>query len=202
MSEKLPVEVVTWERVYELARILARRVHDDGYDPDVIVAIGRGGYTPGRLMADFLHKKELTSFRLTHYKAGAERGEEARLAGELATPIGGKRVLVVDDVNDTGETLEAAREYMLRRGASDVRIAVLLEKATTAFSADYVAGRVERWHWITYPWAVIEDVTAFVRRMEPRPRTVAEAARRLETDHGIRVTDETIEDVFHFWPRP
>lgn len=201
MSETVPVELVPWERVHELARTLAHQVREDGYDPDVIVAIGRGGYAPGRLMADFLHKKELVSFRLAHYEAGPERGEEIRLEEALSAEVDGRRVLVVDDVNDSGETIEAARSHLEQKGAAEVKSAVLLEKSTTTLGADYVAGRVEDWHWITFPWAVIEDLTTFIRAMEPRPETVAEAARRLAADHGIQVSDQTIEDVFQCWPR-
>lgn len=193
-------ELPTWDEVYDLSRRVAFRVVEDGYAPDILVAIGRGGYTPGRLLADFLHEKSLTSFRIEHYTAGAVKREEARVVGSLDEDLSGRRVLVVDDVNDSGETLEAAAGFVRERSAPEVRTAVLQEKATTGFTADYVAERVEEWRWIVYPWAVIEDVTGFLRRMDPRPETVAEAARRLEDAYGMRVPERTLEDVFRLWP--
>lgn len=193
-------ELPTWEEVYDLARGLAYRVAEDRFRPDLLVGIGRGGYTPGRLLADFLHKKALTAFRIEHYTAGAEKTERARVVGSLDEDLSGLRVLVVDDVNDSGETLEAAVGFLRERGAASVRTAVLQQKVTTGFAADYAAQRVEEWRWIVYPWAVIEDATAFLRRMDPRPDGVPEAVRRLEEDYGMRVPERTVEDVFRLWP--
>ena len=200
MARQMRCELPSWEEVYDLARSLAYRVTEDRLRPDLLVAIGRGGYTPGRLLADFLHMKALTAFRIEHYTAGAERTARARVVGSLDEDLSGLRVLVVDDVNDSGETLRAAVGFLRERGAAAVRTAVLQQKATTGFAADYAAQRVEEWRWIIYPWAVIEDVTAFLRRMDPRPEGVAEAARRLEQDYGMPVPERTVEDVFRLWP--
>lgn len=193
-------QLPTWEEVYELARRLAFRIVGEGWDPDLLVAIGRGGYTPGRLLADFLHEKALTAFRIEHYTAGAEKQETARVVGSLDDDLSGLRVLIVDDVNDSGQTLEAAVGFVRERGAAEVRTAVLQEKSTTGFAADHAAERVEEWRWIVYPWAVIEDLTGFLRKMDPRPATVDDAARRLDEAYGVRVPDRTLEDVFRLWP--
>lgn len=200
MARQMRCELPTWDDVYDLARGLAYRVADDRFRPDLLVAIGRGGYTPGRLLADFLHRKALTAFRIEHYTAGAEKQAQARVVGSLDEDLSGLRVLVVDDVNDSGETLETAVGFVRERGAAAVKTAVLQQKTTTGFAADYAAQRVEEWRWIIYPWAVIEDATAFLRRMDPRPEGVAEAARRLEEDYGLRVPERTVEDVYRLWP--
>jgi uncharacterized protein len=201
MAREMRIEMPSWEEVYELARKVAFRIVEDGFDPDLIIAIGRGGYTPGRLLADFLHKKALTSFRIEHYAAGAvEEVAQARVVGSLDEDLSGRRVLVVDDVNDSGKTLEVAVPFLRSRGAAEVRTAVLQEKGTTRFAADYVGGRVAEWRWIVYPWAVIEDLTRFIHRLEPRPAGVEEAARRLEELYDVRPPARTLEDVFRLMP--
>ncbi len=200
MAEGMRCELRSWQEVYDLALELAFRIRDDGFDSDQIVAIGRGGYAPGRLLADFLHKKALSSFRVQHYTAGAHREREARVVGSFDADLPGARVLLVDDVNDSGETLEAATAFLGERGAAEVRTAVLQEKETTSFHADYVGDRVETWRWIIYPWAVVEDVTGFLADMDPRPEGVAAAARALEAGYGIRPPDAMIEAVFRLWP--
>ncbi len=200
MAEVMRCELRSWQEVYDLALALAFRIRDEGFDSDLILAIGRGGYTPGRLLADFLHKKALASFRVRHYTEGAHREPEARVVGAPDADVAGVRVLVADDVNDTGGTLEAATAYLRGRGAAEVRTAVLQEKETTSCPADYVGGRVESWRWIIYPWAVIEDLTGFLGRMDPRPSGVAEAARALEESYGIRPTGQILEAVLRLWP--
>lgn len=201
MAREMRCEMPSWEAVHDLARELAFRIVEDGFEPDLIVAIGRGGYPPGRLMADYLHKKALTSFRIEHYAAGAEeKTTRARVLESLAEDLTGKRVLVVDDVNDTGKTLEAALGFLRGRGAAEVRTAVLQEKDTSRFAADYVGGRVVEWRWIIYPWARIEDLTRFIQRMDPRPGSVTEAAARLEELYDLRPPERTLEDVFRLMP--
>lgn len=203
MAREMRCEMPSWEEVYDLARALAFEIVDDRFDPDLIVAIGRGGYTPGRLLADFLHKKALTSFRVEHYTAGAEeKVAKARVIGSIDEDLSGRRVLVADDVNDTGKTLEVAVPFLRGRGAADVRTAVLQEKGTTRYPADYVGGRVAEWRWIIYPWAAIEDLTRFIQRMDPRPETVEAAARRLEELYELRPPARTLEDVFRLMPGP
>jgi hypoxanthine phosphoribosyltransferase len=77
---------------------------------------------------------------------------------------------------------------------------VLHEKATTRFPADFVAKHTGKWRWLIYPWAYIEDVTSFVRALQPPPLSAEEARRRLRDDHGIRVTRQTLQDVLDFMP--
>jgi len=194
-------ELPSWDEVYDLARELAARVREEGFDPDVIVAVGRGGYTPGRILADFLHKKDLASFRVQHYRGGGVREEGARVVGGLDRDLTDLRVLVVDDVNDSGDTLKAAVGFLAEREVAEVRTAVLQQKATSTFDADFVARFVEEWRWIVYPWAVIEDLTEFVLGMDPVPRTAQEAAPRLAESYGIQVPERTLADVFGFLPQ-
>lgn len=201
MPERMRCELPSWDEVYRLALDLALGIRESGFHPDLIVAIGRGGYTPGRLMADFLHKKELTSFRIQHYTAGASREPEASVVGSLDEDLSGRRVLVVDDVNDSGETLRVAVAHVRERGAAEARTAVLQEKDTTGFPADHVAERVAEWRWIVYPWAVVEDVTEFLRGMDPVPRNPAEAAPRLAELHDVHLPEHQLRAIFRFMPQ-
>ena len=72
MIEILHCDLISWDEVHGLARNLAFSIHEAGFRPDLLVAIGRGGYVPGRLLADYLHMKNLTSCRVAHYGAGAQ----------------------------------------------------------------------------------------------------------------------------------
>lgn len=174
---------------------MAFEILEDGFRPDVLVAIGRGGYTPARLLADYLGVRNLVSFRMEHYGAGADKKDEARVAEPLAMDLDGQAVLIADDVNDTGESLIGAVDHVGERGAEEIRTAVLHEKEGSRTEADYVGRFMEEWRWITYPWAVIEDVGEFLRQLDPQPETVPEAARRLEEELDLRVPEQVIEDV-------
>ena len=187
-------EVLTWNRFYALARTLARRVRESGYRPDVIVAIGRGGYVPARVLSDFLGLMDMTSFRIEHYRAREKQGA-ARVRYPLSADLSGRRVLLVDDVSDSGETFAAALDHLRDRGAAEVRTAVVLHKVVSPYVPDYYAGKVIEWRWIIYPWAVAEDVGGILRAMALRPGDIDEAARRLEAEHGIRLPRGVLQDV-------
>lgn len=187
MDQKLCCELISWDTVYDLCWTLADKVRVSGFVPDLVVAISRGGYTPARVLCDLLGLFELTSIRVVHYRGAASMEPAARLRHPLCIPIEGQRVLVVDDVNDTGDTLRAAHAHLISLQPAEVRTAVLHEKAISPVRADYAAGTIAEWRWLIYPWALVEDVGGFLRRMDPPPANAAEADSRLRVDYGLQV---------------
>jgi hypoxanthine phosphoribosyltransferase len=196
MAEKLRCELVSNEMVFDLAWTLAERVRASGFAPDLVVAVSRGGFTPARVLCDVLGLFNLTSIRVVHYRGPADKEPVATVRYPLCIPVEGQRLLVVDDVNDTGDTLRAARAHLESLGPAEVRTAVLHEKVGSPVRADYAAGTIDEWRWLIYPWAVVEDVGAFLRRMEPSPRDAADADRRLRSDYGLEVPAPLLARLF------
>ena len=194
MTRKLECELVTWGAVRRLALRVARAIHADGFAPDLVVAIGRGGYVPARLLCDWLDLTDLTSIRLEHYRAGSDKQPEAVIRFPLCCDIPQQQVLLVDDVNDTGDTLRAAVEHLRERGAAEVRVAVLHDKPGSRFRVDYHGQRIRGWRWLIYPWAVAEDVRGFLARHDG-PREPEAARQWLETHFGIRLDVRQLADI-------
>jgi len=187
MAEKLRCELVSEDSVYDLAYALADRVRASGFVPDLVVAISRGGFTPARVLCDVLGIFNLTSIRVVHYRKAATKEQTAYIKYPLCIPIAGQRVLVVDDVNDTGDTLQVAHAHLTSMGPAEVRTAVLHEKTSSPIRADFTAATITEWRWLIYPWAVVEDVGGFLRDMDPRPDTPAVAEQRLRDDYGLQM---------------
>jgi hypoxanthine phosphoribosyltransferase len=202
MKSKFRCDVVSWSRIERLARDLAHAIRASGFQPDLIVAIARGGYVPARLLADALGVTALTGLRIVHYTAGARRQRRARLVEPLRIAVTGQRVLVVDDVADTGDTYVVAMQHIARRQPAVVRSAALHYKVGARFVPDYYAARLTAWRWINYPWARLEDIDGFLARMRPPPETVAEATRRLAREFGMRVARSVVAEVFSGMGRP
>lgn len=195
MDRPIPCEVITWNRFYALARRLAQRVHESGYRPDTIVAIGRGGYLPARILSDFLGIMDLTSFKIEHYTA-TRKSRRAVVRYPLSADLTGRRVLLVDDVSDSGDTFTTALEHVRGCGTStEVRTAVLHHKTVSRYAPDYYVHRVVKWRWIIYPWAIAEDLGNLIQAMRPRPADEKEISRRLLRDHGIRLPRAVLADV-------
>lgn len=188
-------ELVSWGRFHALARRLARRIHAAGYRPDIIVAIGRGGYMPARILSDFLDVLDLASFKIEHYHA-TRKGRQAIVRHPLPCELGGRRVLLVDDVTDSGDTFSVALEHLAAHGPPlETRTAVLHHKVVSPYVPDFYAQKMVKWRWIIYPWAVAEDVSSFIRAMSPRPTDMAEIEHRLAVEHGLRLPQRLLQDI-------
>lgn len=186
-------EMVGWERAARLSRLLAEKIRASGYRPDVVVAIGRGGYVPARIVCDSLLIGAMTGITIEHWGPGAEKKEEATIRYPLAADVAGLAVLIVDDVTDTGETLRVATGYVEGFSPREVRTAVLHHKSISAVLPDYYAGYVGDWRWVTYPWAAHEDLVGFAGKVLPAtPVTVAEVAAALEETYEVRAGAEEI----------
>ncbi|KQC02918.1 MAG: hypothetical protein APR55_02160 [Methanolinea sp. SDB] len=196
IPESFPVELVTWARSYELGRKLASLVRKSGYSPDLIVAIGRGGYVPGRVVADLLLMDCLTSFKVEHWGVAAVRRGEAVVRYPLAVDIKGMKVLVIDDVTDTGDTLAVSVEYLREFKPEVIMTGVLQHKTCSTFLPDYYAEMISDWHWIVYPWAVFEDLSGFVEKvLRDGERTATEIIDRLGSLYGISVDQEMLDEI-------
>lgn len=195
MADKFRCELVSWRQVYQLARRVALKVKQADVKPDIIIAIGRGGYIPARILSDLLNIFNMTGFKIEHYIMGTHRQPVARVKYPLRANLNGLRVLVVDDVSDTGDTFQVALQHIEESSKpAQVKTAVLHHKTVSSFEPDFLGQKVIKWRWIIYPWAVIEDVSGFIQRLEGRPTTIEEIGRQLERDYGIRVPRETLKD--------
>lgn len=196
MPEQLHCELVSWPEVERRCQHLAELVRVSGYRPDLIIAIGRGGYVPARLLCDWLHIMDLTSIKVEHYLSGANRQEKTVIRYPLKADIRGLRVLVVDDVNDTGDTLKAATQHLQTFHPGEIRTAVMHHKTVTRVKADYSAGKIIKWRWLIYPWAINEDVTAFLERLTPAPGSVEDAQELLAQQFNIKITLKRLRDIY------
>jgi uncharacterized protein len=151
-------EVLTYELFGTAARELAQRIADDGFRPDAIVAIARGGLTLAGALGYALDVKMLGSLNVEFYT-----GVGSTLEAPVVLPptldresLVGKRVLLVDDVADSGRTLSLVLE-LLRVGGGEVRTVCIFSKPTTIEEPHYVWKRTAR--WIDFPWSVDGPVT-------------------------------------------
>lgn len=146
-------EIMTWDQLGEAARQLAEAVVASGYQPDIVLAIARGGLLPGGAVAYALGVKNSCAMNVEFYTDVDQRLEVPLIlppAPELIN-LGDSRMLIVDDVADTGRTLEVVEAFCEGKVA-EVRTAVLYEKPQSVVKCDYVWRQTDR--WIDFPWSV------------------------------------------------
>lgn len=194
MPEELPATLITWEEVYSLCRQLARQLNKADFRTDVIVAIARGGFVPGRLLSDMLGIHDLTSFKIEHYQ-GAYKQHEAYVKYPLNADINGRNVLLLDDVCDTGDTFIVGVEHIRHCGkVNEMRTAALHLKTVSKFIPDFYVETVSEWRWLIYPWAVNEDLSSMIAKMRLDNSNVMLLQQQIKQRHGIDVSDRQIQD--------
>lgn len=159
LPEEFKCTITTWEYIYDLCRDVSNQIIDTSFEPDIIVALARGGWFAGRCLCDFIGLDDLASLKMEHYVGTAEKAGEPQVRYPMPEgSVEGKDVLIIDDIADTGGSIRRAKEYVTDRNPGEVRTATLQLLGTSEFEPDFVGERLEEWAWVVYPWNFIEDM--------------------------------------------
>ena len=150
MSEQR--EILTWEAYGVGARKLAQMVVESDFRPDVILSIARGGLFIAGSLGYALSTKNIFVMNVEYYTDVDERHEVPIVLPPYLelVDLEDARVLIADDVADTGHTLEMVRDFCITK-VGEVRTAVLYEKPRSVVRCDYVWRRTDL--WIDFPWS-------------------------------------------------
>jgi hypoxanthine phosphoribosyltransferase len=150
-------EKLSYEEFGTAVRKLAQVIKDSGYEPDIVLSIARGGLLIGGALGYALGVKNTFTISVEFYT-----GVNERLAIPVVLPpvpnkvdLTGLKVLIADDVADTGETLKLVREFCGDH-VTEVRSAVLYEKLHSIEKPDYAWRHTDK--WIEFPWSVMPPV--------------------------------------------
>ncbi|GAB23661.1 putative purine phosphoribosyltransferase [Gordonia polyisoprenivorans NBRC 16320 = JCM 10675] len=153
-------EKLTWEMNGRACRDLAQQIADDGFVPDIILGIARGGLIPAGAIAYALDCKLMISLNVAFYTGIGETLAEPVMLPSLLESSGlhDQKVLVVDDVADSGKTLALVDDFCEHQGrVAEVRNAVIYQKPHTITTPDYCWRTTAK--WIDFPWSVEPPVT-------------------------------------------
>lgn len=150
-------ENLTYEQFGVAVRELAQAVADDGYEPDIVLSIARGGVFVAGGLAYALDCKNLHLVNVEFYTGVGQTLEMPVMLAPVPNVIDftDKKVLIADDVADTGRTLKLVYDFCLDHVA-EVRSAVIYEKSQSLVKCEYVWKRTD--DWINFPWSVLPVV--------------------------------------------
>ena len=158
-SELEDKEILSWELFGQAQEELAQQIADSDFSPEVLVAVARGGMLPGGALTYSLGVKLTDAINVEFYTDVNETLADPILLAPLldTDSIRGRRILVVDDVADSGRTLALVLKRLRGFGA-EVRSAVLYTKPRTVVQPDFSWRTTEK--WIVFPWSAKPPVTA------------------------------------------
>ncbi len=159
MVEPIKCQFVDFYEIYDMSKQLAFKVTESGYEPDLLLAIARSGFVPGRLLSDFMGNSNLYALKVEHWlDTTAEHQEDATIPVRSPLPVKGKRVLIVDDIVDTGRSAIQTLKYVNELGAKEVKTAVMLYLTVSEYEPDYYTVKESEWIWFIWFWNRFEDL--------------------------------------------
>lgn len=155
-------------------RAVAHSVADSGWNPDFVIGIGRGGLVPAVYIS---HQLALPMLSIDHSSKVAGFADE--LLGKVAEKsASGTRLLFVDDINDSGGTIDYIRQLLAANGCEhdNLRFAVVYTNTRSKVSVDYWAQRIDRNYdkrWLVFPWEAMGASEAIVEEALSVPERLA-----------------------------
>lgn len=189
--------VASWAEVDHWADEVAAQIRAVDRIPDTIVGLTRGGWVPARLFADRLSVKRVISLRAQHWGVTATPEGKAKLTEGLSGSVAGSRVLIADDITDTGESLALALEAVHAQRPEWAESATFLHISHARHKPTYFAEEIpkESWVWIVFPWNYWEDLGTLGARAREINPSLDGIVQVLRERCGIEIPAEHLAQV-------
>ncbi len=191
MASAVTFEVPTWNQLYELLLNQAHKVLQSG-KPDLIIAIARGGTIPARILSDLLEIPYF-SVQVKLYNDIAHAGAKPELKQPLTGSAKGKRVLLVDDIADSGRSLQFTVAYLKEEGAEQVQTATLYFKPTCAVPPDYYEKTT--CNWVVFPWEYKETLRELGQKTVGKRAQNQEIAKLVRAGFPKQIAEKLLTDL-------
>jgi len=195
MAEKFECWLPSWDYLHNSCKIIAKKMKEDNFKPDVVIALSRGGFVPARTICDMLIIKDLVSIKVDHWGITASMDGKASIRYPLKIDLTGKKVLVVDDITDSGESMIVSTGFIKTLNPKEIKTATALHIKSSKFKPDYCGEEIE-WKWVIFPWNYVEDMCNILPKvLEEKPKSVDEIRHELKERFKINVNEETVIEI-------
>jgi len=146
---------ISWSEYGNLAEALAKRVGESGKDYDLVVGLARGGIPVSMVVSDRLGLK--VEFLMVKSYRGIAKRTSPKILSTLGGDISGKRILVVDDLVDEGDTLASVLRHLSKLEPRSLETAVIFRKPWSKTEPNFFVQTTDR--WIVFPFELNEVET-------------------------------------------
>ncbi|MEG8220915.1 phosphoribosyltransferase domain-containing protein [Sphingomonas sp. HH69] len=162
-SAKPHLHYITNDAFLADVQSLAQLIGQSDWKPDFIIGIGRGGLVPAVYIS---HQTQLPMLSIDH-SAKVPGFADELLAKVAAKSAAGQRLLFIDDINDSGGTIDYVRRLLADNGcqADNLRFAVIVTNSRSRVTVDYWAQMIDRdedKRWFVFPWEAVGTKDAIV----------------------------------------
>ena len=188
--------LVLWEQIDTWCGNIREKV-SNSYRPDMIIALARGGLVPARVLADMLWIKDLISVKTEHWGITATASGKAILKDPGNLNIEGKKVLIVDDITDTGQSMKLAYDFIKEQKPAEIRTVTMLHITRSSFIPDFFSEIIDEknWAWFIFPWNVYEDLDNLISRILKGRMTFTQIENELKDQFNLNIDSSFLSHI-------
>ena len=168
----------------------AQKIRAAHFKPDFIVAIARGGLIPARILSDLLEIPHLATMQVEFYVDIAQTKQEPTLKQPFTAEVQGKRVLLVDDIADTGKSLQFSENLLKNQGAQEIQSATLYFKPCSIKKPNYLEKQTA--NWVIFPWDTKETLRCIIKKQQGKRQINQEIAKLVKAGLPKQLADKLL----------
>jgi hypothetical protein len=186
----------SWDYLNNSCKRIAKKIKEDKFRPDLVIALSRGGFVPARSICDMLIIKDLVSIKVDHWGITASMDGKASIRYPLKVDLTGKKILVVDDITDSGESMIVSLDFLKSLNPKEIKTAAALHIKTSKFKPDYYGEEID-WKWVVFPWNYVEDMCNIVPKVldEKKSKSLEEVRNDLKRNFKIDISGEAVDEI-------
>jgi hypoxanthine phosphoribosyltransferase len=193
--DELEFEIPSWKQIYSFLLNLAKTIQNDEFRADIIIGISRGGWIPARILSDFLENTKLGNIAAEFYLGTTKIRRKPIITQPVSTSVNEKKILLVDDVADTGESLKLVNSHLKEAGASEIKVVTIYRKPWSSIVPDYYAKDTSL--WIVFPWEIRETIRKTVEKYKQQGKTVKDVKEKLiSTGLEKKLVEQFFKEIF------
>ena len=194
--------LVSWSDIEKWCSAIRAQVVDN-FSPEVIIGLSRGGLVPSRILSDSLWIKDLLSIKTEHWGITATQSGQAVLNDPGKLNLKGKKVLIVDDITDTGQSMKLAYDFVKSQEPADIRSATMLHITRSEFVPDFYGELVDQkqWTWFIFPWNVYEDLDNLLMKAMKGKLNLAGIKALLREQYDLDISSHHLDRVLNDFVR-
>ena len=193
MVANINYEIPTWNQIYAMLLSQAQKIQKQNYKPDIIIGIARGGVIPARILIDLLETPQLTAIQIEFYTDINQTQQEPTLNQPLTTKITGKKTLLVDDIADTGKSLELAKIHLKQQGPKEIKTVTLFQKPQSIITPNFYEKQTT--NWVVFPWETKEILRKIIQKHQVKRTLNQEIAKLVKAGLSKQLVEKLLKDI-------
>ncbi|MCP8318849.1 MAG: hypothetical protein L6N95_03365 [Candidatus Methylarchaceae archaeon HK01B] len=191
-KEKSYFEIVDWDTLQGLVKVVAKKIEDSGYKPDIIIGLAKGGWAIARLLCDYIGIKDFASLDLKC--CGEPKGSYEKVNLHNFMDLSKRRVLMVNDSDKDGD-MRMALEFLKQLKPREARTLNLIYIGGSKFKPDYYAKETLR-REVIFPWNFMENMRNIIlTTFDDYEVDVQKVKSKLKREFDINIKDDVLKEV-------